>query len=482
MLVCFSMLLFFPGCAISGDKGAETGKFKHKAYAWSGNTINRDNVFVFGRMNHETTPEQMKAATDKMPKGHKVLFSWDVHRGLKPRQVKRMKKKGLEVKESQKYGLHDHPEDNPIIWEKGAKVVGDRFDKWFAEYKRIGGEVDFFVLDFESGMSNWHYRNKPEIFKKISDNPESAKIAKDLGFEDLSKVYKYMSGDSYLRWNAAMKPRVCDYVNKATFNPIKKHFPDVQMSNYSDFYYNSKYNVPDTNGHKIYKYGHGGHVGTHQSPVLYCGYGQLERKKMDGKNKYAKNPFNGFRFAINRLRTAALSSDVPLNPWISHKNYHGSLVRKSDLYQEVIFHTGLTGVDKFLLWNPAMWRKDKQNPDHYRDDVQDMLVSDCLLQLDEVAGENPRKTLIKNLVPWGQDYALTGMRLPDKTVWRFTPKMAEGQTMKDFIVKSNPATFKVGDELVAITGGVIQKPKTELSKSGVWVFAPKKAKVIKTVN
>lgn len=267
--------------------------------------------------------------------------------------------KGIKVEESQTYGLHNHPEDNPILWDNGAEVVGNRFDKWFAEYKRIGGKLDFFVLDFEGGMSNWHLKNQAEIFKKIADNPNSANIAKELGFDDLSKVYNWRTGDDYLKWNAAMEPRICKYVNKAVFYPIRKNYPDLQMSNYSYVHHSSQYEVPDLHGHKIYKYGHGAHAGTHQSPVLYCDLGQVSRLKMDGKNKYDKTAFNAFRFAINKLRSAALSSGVPLSPWISHKKYHNSLVRNSDLYQELIFHIGLTGIDKFLFWNPNMWTKSR---------------------------------------------------------------------------------------------------------------------------
>jgi hypothetical protein len=245
------------------------------------------------------------------------------------------------------------------------------------------------------------------------------------------------------------------------------------MSNYSYGYHDPKYGVPDFNGHRIYKYGKGAHVGTHQAPSLYCGLGSVIHFRLDGKNKYESTAFNGFRFAVNKLRSATLSSKVRITPWISHKKFKDSLVRKSDLYQELIFHVALTRVDKFLLWNPK-----GPDPDYNSDEVQDKLVSDCLYRLDEMIGVKPRKTLIKDLVPWGADYVMTGMKLPSKSIWRFTPRLKDGEKISDFIIKESPATFSVDKNTIFIPGSKILHPKTQLSTQGVWVSAPQNAKVI----
>jgi hypothetical protein len=446
---------------------------QHKALAWSKSKEHYANIIPFVWVYKLSTPEKIKAQVDKQPKGYKTVFSWELHRKYFPSQIKRLEKQtGKKYTPAQMSGINDNPNDNPAWWDNGVAAVGKRFDEFFKKYRKLGGKMDYFVLDFEKGMSNWSLRNKAEVFNKIAKDPRFAGIKKQLGLSDIKQVYNWRSGDTYLQWNALMKQRAADYINQAIYAPIKKYYPNVNMSNYGYYCYRKQDELPDINGHKNYKYGKGAIVGNAQAPSLYCSFKQLSRLKLDGKNKYAATPFNGFRYSLNRAQGAALASDAELTPWISHKNYKNSLVRESDLYQELIFHLGLTGVDTFLLWNPGIWKKGV-NPKFYRDEVQDKLVSDCLTQLDEVVNSSKRKILIKDIVPWGADYALTGMQLNGSTIWRFTPEMKATEKITDFIsVDNNKVTLKTATAVITIPLGNVISQKQELSGQGVWITAP----------
>jgi hypothetical protein len=95
-----------------------------------------------------------------------------------------------------------------------------------------------------------------------------------------------------------------------------------------------------------------------QSSSLYASLGQIARQKLDGAGLYGDTPFAALRHSLNHMRSMALSSEVPVMPWISHKGWDGSRIRSCDLYQELIFHTALAGADDFLLWNPYAPKKD----------------------------------------------------------------------------------------------------------------------------
>jgi hypothetical protein len=208
---CFGQISLIENKFRRGIKTDRPGRNNHVAFAWTANKTGLKNIIPFHGISHDTTAKQMKEWTYKMPEGLKVLFSWDLHRGLLDWQIRKLEKKGIKIDKNQKYGLNTHPGDSPIVWDNGARVVQERFDKLFKEYKKIDGKVDYFILDFEGGMSNWHLSK--EGFKRISDNPGAAKVAKTLGFDDLAKIYNWNHGDDYLRWNAAMQLRVATYVN-----------------------------------------------------------------------------------------------------------------------------------------------------------------------------------------------------------------------------------------------------------------------------
>ena len=99
---------------------------------------------------------EAKAYLDKLPKGRRVLFDWDVYRIA-----------------------YQHPEDQ-FATEQGEKFTGpwwdhglakseQKYDSFFKAYRDLGGQLDYYVIDTEHGPGS--DVNKPERW---------AAVAKDL--------------------------------------------------------------------------------------------------------------------------------------------------------------------------------------------------------------------------------------------------------------------------------------------------------------
>lgn len=446
------------------------------AYAWSSEADHPHIVpmyWVIGpRDAHDPTKAQ--AATDAMPDGHRVLFLWDFARGIDahPEDCCRDRDGNLTVTPG-------------IWWDQGANAAARRIDDWFARYKEAGGRVDTVILDYEANVSNWALGDNAARHTAIMEDSRFGPIAAELGFRDLNLVVNWRSGNSYQKWNALMDRRQADYLNRGVFEPIRRHFPHARMSNFGYHSNATPHVCPDRNGYEHSQFGSGALVGTHQSPAIYGWLGNVRhwRVQPDGLNlygngpEYGATPFAAFRLSVNQVRSAQLSSTVPLMPWVSHKRFVESRIRDSDLYQELILHTGLSGSDALLLWNPRQQSRN-QNADHFTNANQDQLLSDCLGELNDVVGEGPRETLVKNLAGWGDDYVLTGLRCGERSVWRFTPIVPEGTSVETTIVHESPATFRTARGELSIPGSSIDREERSVSAGGIWVVAPGDARPV----
>lgn len=440
-------------------------------YSWSDVAPECRRLVSFGtrRLTLENLddPAGMKAVTDRMPAGRRVIFLWDVAHDL----------------------LH-HPDDrcrdasgaltpHQGVWpEAGVRRVAERIERFLYSYRALGGKLDLLVLDFEDGLSNWHLGADLARWRAIEADPRFAPLRERLGFGDLGTVAEWwkQSGDvrrNYLRWNALQHERVADALNRAVFLPARRLYPRVQLSNYGHRRWSRALGVPDLNGHREYLFGSGAHVGTHQSCELYGWLGQIRENPPDGVPSYPHTPFNSFRHALNKMRSMAGSSRVPIHPWIANRGFVEQYcgLRNHDLWQEVVFHAGLGGADAFLFWNARTWPADT-DPTIRTDDAQDLLFDRCLQVLDRLIGKPGRRTLSRTLVPWDSGWALTGMLAGGRTVWRFTPNADDGANPASALVREHPATFRVGDETIVIPGGRVAHVAPRLSAQGFWVIAP----------
>jgi hypothetical protein len=439
------------------------------AYAWSGEPERYPHVvpmyWVIAQRDLRD-PSLALHATDAMPEGHRVLFLWDFARAI-----------------------DQHPEDccrdqagnltatRGVWWDRAAEQAAESVDDWFSRYRESGGRVDTVVLDWEANFSNWALGEDVARYRAIEGDSRFESIAKELGFRDLELVRNWRSGDSYQKWNALMDRRQAEYFNTAIFEPIRRHFPDARFSNYGYGYCAPDHVCPDRNGYEHSRFGIGAHVGTHQSIPAYGWLGNLRKfhVQADGFElygngpEYGASPFAAFRLSVNQVRSARLSSAVPLMPWISHKRFAESWLRESDLYQELILHCGLTAPDALLLWNPRR-RSEQENADHHTSPEQDQLLSDCLVELNDTMGDGPRETLVAQLAGWGADHVLTGMRCGRRNIWRFTPLLTTDGSADSMIVREHPPKFQTAEWEITFADGSIHRPEHPVSNHGIWII------------
>ena len=481
ILATFGLLLgaVLPGSAFAEDvRGASITPLV--AYAWSGET--RPHVIpMYWVIEPRDLPDpsRAKAATDRMPPGHRVLFLWsDVVRRI-----------------------DQHPDDccrdadgklteiRGVWWDAGVAETAARLDRWFAEFRKRDGRVDTVILDFEGNSSNWSLGENVARHRAIERDSRFAEIARKLAIQNLEPVTNWRSGPTYQKWNALMDHRQGSYVNRAVYEPIRRHYPDVRLSNYGYYYNKPPYVCPDRNGYEHAQFETGLHVGTHQSAPLYGWLGSARWSRIDGTalrrggsgQEYGNTPFDAFRLSVNQMRSMKLSSDIPLMPWVSHKRFQESYFKNLDLHQELVLHAALTAPDALLYWNPRL-QSQRQNADHFTTSEQDQLLSDCLREFNALVGSEPRTTLVERLAGWGDDFVLSGMTVGDHTVWRFTPAPDETGLSTLAIVTQSPAAVQSRTTTITFAEGKVHRPDRPVSTAGLWIMAPAGARPVQTAN
>lgn len=290
----------------------------------------------------------------------------------------------------------------------------------FRRYKADGGRMDYLILDYEGGLSNWQL-NRATI-EAIEHDPRSKALAQRLGFGNFASIEQYTTSPHYLIWNALMKQVVDNALNQSMFAAARQFFPQVKGSNYSDFLLTRRNAAwcPDRNGHPQFRQSY---FGTDGSPVLYGWIDQLAQQSLGGSSKpYGREPFAVLRWELNRMRATCRSSHVPVLPWIAAKNFgsRAYAFRHSVYYNELIYQAALSGAADFLLFDPRPWLK-TQNPAHWANDAQDMLVNKLLATLNRKFGNQPRRPITLAPIAWDSGLIATGMQIGSQEVlWRIS--------------------------------------------------------------
>jgi len=322
----------------------------------------------------------------------------------------------------------DHPQDqcrtaegaptgfpSPFL-DRGVAVLKHRADWFFSRFKAAGGRLDLMILDFEKGFSNW--QSSADQIRAIWDDPRSKKWIAQSGIKDINRVIDWRRGTDYLHWNAVMGKRVNQALNRALFDPVGRWYPGVKSSNFGGYIMTEKNVVPDLNGHFQFSLAHGG---THSSPSFYGHIGGLANQRLGGKKAYGQSPFAVLRWHLNTMRAAIRSSNDPMMPWVSNKQYPKSVFRDNPYYEELIYHLALSGADGFLYWNPRYPRKRHQQSTGLTADEQDRIFDSCLRTLNEHLGRKPRQCLTTGPIPWDSRLLATGMLIgDDEVLWRVT--------------------------------------------------------------
>lgn len=142
----------------------------------------------------------------------------------------------------------------------------------------------------------------------------------------------------------------------------------------------------------------------------------------------------------------------------------------TDYYKEVILHIGLHNANQMLFFNNATrseaWAHD------------DILLSNLLKELTEVAGFSNRKCISLDKVDINKRYLLSGMYVNGKNVWRITPDVntPEGSghvTKESFLVDESNLIFRIGNQIIDFPeGSYIYNATDEQSQIGYWIYSP----------
>lgn len=277
------------------------------------------------------------------------------------------------------------------------RVVGKRMDAWFGAYKAAGGEVDVVLLDIEALIFGFGHvfgkgNDNAKLFAPWQADPRWAGLLADLNalgseygvsFDNMTKAAdtaccnsegcdpgSIVSGvctcDTTLPymyvWNAVMAQRVARMINETLYEPIAKHFPDVEMSNFDQSHYDSS---PSYWTGSIYSYvmppiGSGVHIGTHSSIGLYCGDGNATAQPLltisapTYSVSRTNSPYGRLLYNTRAVRSMVKGGNgIPVSPWIEPANAtwypsHTSMMAHSLLYQEMLLHMAMAGVKRFL--------------------------------------------------------------------------------------------------------------------------------------
>ncbi len=316
----------------------------------------------------------------------------------------------------------------PSPWLKyGTDTLKQAAIKFFRQYKNDGGKLNYLILDFENGLSNWQL-NDVQI-RAIQNDPRSKKLAKELGFTDFTSIEQFAQNNNYLKWNAVMGKIVAHALNASLFYAARRYFPGVKGSNYgySIMTPQNALWAPDLNGHPQYSYSY---VGTYGSDVFYPNIGALALYKLTGTTKtyvgnssesYGRSSFAVLRWEINTMRAEKRSSNVPALPWIASP-YNGlnPQFNKSPYYNELIYHLALCGASNFLLFNPHPWLK-SQNPKHWATDADDLRLNNILYKINKKFDNYIRKPVTLAPIPWNSKIMVSGMQIGNnKILWRIT--------------------------------------------------------------
>ncbi|MEN9434553.1 MAG: hypothetical protein RLZZ422_2142 [Pseudomonadota bacterium] len=416
-------------------------------------------------------------ATRSMPIGYKALINLDldflqIAKATNSAALTDVQSKPIQVTTSTGLPLPDHG-----IWlDNGVAAVAARTSEFFRQYKAAGGTVDLITLDYRGlaltaadiKAAGEATGNLASYLTAIQTDTRFATLQSTLGFSDLITMYATdtQAAQRQQVWNAVMKARIATYLNQAFYTPVRTYFPAAQVSGRDYAYYSGLFTVP-TEHNKASSL-----VGTHQSKFIS---GLVPSSGIViNETTYPATAFNALRYELNRMRNSALASNRALHPYVSPKSQtmapsgYSALLKSTDLYQEMLLHSGLLGARYFIYFNTATSATD------------DLLLDQVLSELDQQVGTTTALTrLADNGIDWSQPYILTQANTTQGRVWRFTPSLDTGKTVSSTIANSFPAQFNLaGNIKVTVPSARIQTMSTPVSTQGVWLREDSSAAIV----
>lgn len=458
---------------------------------------------------------EAKSATDAMPQGRKaILVFWELTPHWDdPRDFVRNKAGVVQGWRDEAGGFH--PYLSPW-WGAGALESRCRIESFFETFHKLGGALDYVVLDTEHVMSNWQLDNfarerygatsqrvsadeaenrRVAYYAAIEADPRMDQLDPDgLGIaakrtlrQDLSQgslaqhVAKWWYPEvkngpnryAYLQWNQLMKDRAARYLNFAVTEPIKTQFPRVKISDYDFQYTTPAHNLPDMFGHRVSMFAPEVIAGNVQSRAMYGVLRDLSYFYVQSPFlAYQGTPFNALRFNLNALRSGVLSRpDVPFQAWIAPKSFGPAQgcsecrFYQSPMYEEMLFHTLLSTTEPLLFWNPL----------GVSSAGDEAAIVAALSEYDKVTGPVTRRNpKVAGLIDWNADYILSSQESERATVYRYTPHLEGGRKVGEVVKSYSPARLVTpSGKQLSFDGGLVVS--SALGSAGVWIVVPKKA-------
>jgi hypothetical protein len=378
-----------------------------KGLTWSATPTGVTNLTGMIWVNTTTDPLAAAKQSLQSPPGMAGVFLWDLVSDLLSNPLD-----------------HDKTPNGTLTayrgpWmDNGVLTVKTRLDAFFSKFKAAGGRMDFLVLDFEGGVTNWQLSNADAA--AIQQDPRSAALLKSLGLTNMADVMDYRNGQ-YVKWNDAMSALLNNALNTAVFDVARKYFPNVQSSNFDSYQMTRENIVPEYNGNWMTP---PSHAGTTNSPSLYGQIGNLALQQLVPGQTYGNTKLAVLRWEVNLMRGINLSSTDGVVPWIAYSSYTSSAFKNSSFYNELVYHAALSGAKEFLVWNPTPWAPN-QKPADYSDDAQVKQLDAVLTDINAHLGAGPRTVVTPKLMAWDSNLVVSGVQVgTDKIVWRITA--AEG--------------------------------------------------------
>jgi hypothetical protein len=250
---CFQLSNSFAGAEI--EHWQIRGSGKNSPWPLNGTDPNHCNTTDYPLV-CLTPPATIAKALKTMPQGQRTIAPIDLYA---PR---------IERGELIKTAVWDTDANGEImpfadVWQR---VVAQRMDGWFGGFKAEGGQVDVVMLDIESLIFGFGHvfgkgQNNSAIFQPWQKDPRWPQLLAELNakgaqygvsFDNMSKAADTACCNSggcqpgcdtrpqfYYVWNAVMAERVAKMINQSIYEPVAKHFPDVEMSNFDQTHYSS---------------------------------------------------------------------------------------------------------------------------------------------------------------------------------------------------------------------------------------------------
>ena len=379
-------------------------------------------------------------------------------------------------------------------WDNWILENQTRFRRFLEEYIAIGGKpIDYFQSDYEMGFDVGFARpytlvqsdttstpcNEVELYPALNERiqqwwngvendprfPEMKARLQSYGFSipPEKTLYQYIepyryswanfSTEPQKIWNSVAQEMTAEYLNRAYYDVIKQYYPNVEMTDNSNYLQSSIYPITGN----LHPYGPGIKVGTHQD-----------------LGSYSNIEFNTFLQGVNKFRSAALvAPSVPFRVWLSHWSYKVESpnnqvfnLNYAKYWSENIFHSLLAGSDNISWWNAGT---DRSITDRT---AESTAMNTILEEFDKLTYfREDRKTLVTNLITEDTSYVLTGMNVPNHyNLYRITPNQDVGSVTE--ILSESPALFLINGTRILIPNGTIYRPQNNVAPYGYWIIQP----------